>query len=57
VFVIDPDDVVGLELDSAVFDAFTAIITTVTITTPISSREKAFHRMVFLCVRSGKTLG
>jgi hypothetical protein len=40
VFVINPDDVVVLGLDGAVFDAYAAIITTATITTPKSSRAK-----------------
>jgi len=56
VFVIDPDDIVGL--DGEGFDAYTAIITTATSTTPISSRtKKRFIERSFLVAVFAKRWG
>ena len=55
-FVIDPDDIVGL--DGEGFDAYTAIITTATSTTPISSRtKKRFIERSFLVAVFAKRWG
>jgi hypothetical protein len=60
-FILDPDNLVGPELDGAVFVAYTAIIPTANITAPTSRRVKAsFIDWSFLVAvfakRRGKSL-